>query len=130
MVEIKASDTTLDRCKDREIKRKERNDAEMKSRKFQQGFKKYITRDNEPNHQRMITGCLAVEDDDANKEIFELNEIGHKESLERIHLAPNLTEEYQEELAKLVDEFNDLFTSDPGMSDVIQHQIQLTSEDL
>ena len=29
---------------------------------------------------------------------------------------------------KLVDEFNDLFTPDPGMTDVIQHQIKLTSE--
>ena len=87
---------------------------------------RFITRDNEPNHLRVIICCLAVKEDDHDKEIFELNEIVHKESLESINLAPNLTEEYQEELAKLVDEFNDLFTSDPGMSDVIQHQIQLT----
>ena len=76
----------------------------------------------------MITGCLAVEEDDADEEIFELNEIGHKEGLESIKLGPNLTKEYQEELAKLVDEFNNLFTLDPGLTDVIQHQIKLTSE--
>ena len=43
--------------------------------------------------------------------------------MESINLGPNLTTEYQEKLAKLVD---DLFT--PGMTDVIQHQIKLTSE--
>ena len=76
----------------------------------------------------VITGCLAVEEDEAGEEIFELNEIGHKEGLESINLGPNLTKEYQEELAKLVDEFNNLFTPDPWMTDVIQHQIKLKSE--
>ena len=54
-------------------------------------LKKYITTDNEPNQQMVITGCLAVEEDDADKEIFERNEIGHKEGLESINLGLNLT---------------------------------------
>ena len=71
-------------------------------------LKKFITRDNEPNQQRMISGCFAVEEHDADKEIFELNEIVLKEGFESINLGPNLTEEYQEKLGRLVNEFNDL----------------------
>ncbi|KAK3786518.1 hypothetical protein RRG08_046413 [Elysia crispata] len=70
----------------------------------------------------MRDGQIPVaEEDDVDKDIFEVYEIGHKESLESINLGPNLTKEYQEELGKLPDEFNKLFTSDPGMTDVIQH---------
>ncbi|KAK3791298.1 hypothetical protein RRG08_012485 [Elysia crispata] len=43
-------------------------------------------------------------------------------------MGPKITKEYQEELGKLVDEFHDLFTPYPGMTEVIQYQIKLTSE--
>ena len=76
----------------------------------------------------MITDCLAVKEGDADKEIFELNESEHKEGLESINMGPKITKEYQEELGKLVDEFHDLFTPYPGMTEVIQYQIKLTSE--
>ena len=67
----------------------------------------------------MISGCFAVEEHDADKEIFKLNEIVLKEGFESINLGPNLTEEYQEKLGRLVNEFNDLELPDttPNQAD-------------
>ena len=72
----------------------------------------------------MISGCFAVEEHDADKEIFKLNEIVLKEGFESINLGPNLTEEYQEKLGRLVNEFNDSTI----WNYLIQHQIKLTPE--
>ncbi|RUS91501.1 hypothetical protein EGW08_000722 [Elysia chlorotica] len=90
-------------------------------------LKKYITRDNESSSQDVMTSCLAVEEDDGDKEIFELMKLDIR-SLESINLGENLGEEHQKELNSLVKEFGDLFTPNPGMTDIIQHQIKLTSD--
>ena len=61
-------------------------------------LKRYINKDNELNHEKGITGCFAVEEDNTDKENFEVYETGHKEDLESINLGPTLKKENREYL--------------------------------
>ena len=58
----------------------------------------------------------------------QLNEFKIKESAKDVKIGQHLTIKEQEEVKDFVKEFEHRFTPDPGTTDIIQHEVKLTSE--
>jgi transposase InsO family protein len=92
-------------------------------------LKKYVERSRHEEPQEAASVCLAADErlDDAN--LFDLNELRHKEGVEDIQFGQNLTQAQQEQLRVLTSEFKHRFTPDPGTTDTIHHEVNLTSKE-
>jgi hypothetical protein len=58
---------------------------------------------------------------------IELPSLKPKETVHDVHINPELTSERKAELEKLVEEYSDVFTDVPGSTNLIEHDIKLTS---
>ena len=90
-------------------------------------LKKYVDREEQSTPEKAATACSAVDESCLDQDIFELNEIEHKEGPDDINFGQNLSVEQHRQVKRLVREFEDRFTPRPGMTDIVQHQIKLTS---
>lgn len=59
---------------------------------------------------------------------IELPRLQAKETIDDIHINPELSASKQKELRNLVQEFSDVFTDIPGHTNLIEHEIKLTSD--
>ena len=86
-------------------------------------------------------GATSIEDavdceanvDEAEEEEVDFPELGGyvaKESIQDVATGPNLTDEQRTEFTDLAKQFTDLFTEAPGTTDLVQHHIKLTSDEL
>ena len=91
-------------------------------------LKEYVTRKPQTLPQPVTPVCMAADTELNDSELFELNEVRHKERIEDIQYGQNLTKEQKEELQRLASEFPERFTPDPGTTDTIQHEVNLTSD--
>ena len=73
--------------------------------------------------------CAAKVDEVVGEEVdfLELGGYVAKESIEDVATGPNLDEQ-QTEFTDLAKEFTNLFTEAPGITDLVQHHIKLTSD--
>lgn len=76
--------------------------------------------------------CAAVIEDteacDTDEELLELGSFGKQEETWRdVHLPETLNDAQKEDLTKLIQKFQQIFTDQPGCTNVIQHHIKLTS---
>ena len=90
-------------------------------------LKKYVDREEQSTPEKAATACSAVDESCLDQDIFELNEIEHKEGPDDINFGQNLSVEQHRQVKRLVREFEDRFTPRPGMTDIVQHQVKLTS---
>ena len=70
------------------------------------------------------------EEDKSYDEILELSEICHyqsKEFAQDMKLRDRLEQNQRKDLGKLIDDFNSVFSNEPGTTDLIKHEIKLTS---
>ena len=86
-------------------------------------LKKYVDREKQSTSEKAATACSAADENCLDQDIFELNEIEHKEGPDDINFGQNLSVEQH----RLLKEFEDRFTPRPGMTDIVQHQVKLTS---
>ena len=61
-------------------------------------------------------------------DLFELKEFKLKESAKDVKIGQNLALKEREETEDFVNEFEHRFTPDPGTTDLIRHEVQLTSK--
>ena len=74
----------------------------------------------------------AVKADEAEGENVDFLELGGyvaKESIEDVKTGPNLTDEQRNEFLDLAKQFTNLFTEAPGATDLVQHHINLISDE-
>ena len=90
-------------------------------------LKKYMDREEQSTPEKAATACSAADESCLDQDIFELNEIEHKEGPDDINFGQNLSVEQHRQVKRLVREFEDRFTPRPGMTDIVQHQVKLTS---
>ena len=90
-------------------------------------LKKYVDREEQSTPEKAATACSAADESCLDQDIFELNEIEHKEGPDDINFGQNLSVEQHRQVKRLVREFEDRFTPRPGMTDIVQHQVKLTS---
>ena len=90
-------------------------------------LKKYVDREEQSTPEKAATACSAADESCIDQDIFELNEIEHKEGPDDINFGQNLSVEQHRQVKRLVREFEDRFTPRPGMTDIVQHQVKLTS---
>jgi hypothetical protein len=67
----------------------------------------------------------AVQDDD----LLELNTCVSKENVDDVKFGQELSESQRQSVRSLVDEYSHVFTDLPGTTNVIQHHVQLTSDE-
>ena len=90
-------------------------------------LKKYVNRKEQSTPEKVATVCSAADESSLDQDIFELNEIEHKEGPDDINFGQNLSVEQHRQVKRLVREFEDRFTTRPGMTNIVQHQVKLTS---
>ena len=90
-------------------------------------LKKYVDREEQSTPEKAASACSAADESCLDQDIFELNEIEHKEGPDDINFGQNLSVEQHRQVKRLVREFDDRFTPRPGMTDIVQHQVKLTS---
>ena len=89
-------------------------------------LKTYVDRGEQSTPEKAATACSAADESCLDQDIFELNEIEHKEGADDINFGQNLSVEQHRQVKRLVREFDDRFTPQPGMTDIVQHQVKLT----
>ena len=90
-------------------------------------LKKYVDREEQSTPEKAATACSAADESCLDQDIFELNEIEHKEGPDDINFGQNLSVEQHRQVKRLVRKFEYRFTPRPGMTDIVQHQVKLTS---
>ena len=90
-------------------------------------LKKYIDRDDSKSLIEKASVSF-VNEDTSDDNLFELNDFKMKESAKDAKIGQNLTVKQQEEIRTFVEDFKHRFTPDPGTTDIIQHEVKLTSE--
>ena len=90
-------------------------------------LKKYVDREEPSTLEKAATACSVADESCLDQDIFELNGIEHKEGPDDINFDQNLSVEQHRQVKRLVREFEDRFTPRPGMADIVQHQVKLTS---
>ncbi|KAK7448539.1 hypothetical protein BaRGS_00040087 [Batillaria attramentaria] len=91
-------------------------------------LKKYVEREHRDKPQTASVACLSTEEELDDVKLFDLNEVRRKESIADVKLGPKLSQAQQDELKALTEEYEHPFTPDPGTTDTIQHEVNLTSD--
>nr|KAG5701754.1 hypothetical protein BaRGS_004356 [Batillaria attramentaria] len=91
-------------------------------------LKKYVEREHPDKPQTATVACLSAEEELDDEKLFDLNEVRRKERIADVKLGPKLTQAQQDELKALTVEYDHRFTPDPGTTDTIQHEVNLTSD--
>ena len=73
----------------------------------------------------MPTENFTVDDDN----LLEVGEFVPKESVEDVKYGNHLTESQRVEINSLINDFGDIFTDKPGTTNLVEHHIELTSDD-
>ena len=75
--------------------------------------------------------CAAKADEaeGENVDFLELGGYAAKESIEDVKTGPNLTDDQRNEFMDLAKQFTNLFTEAPGATDLVQHHINLISDE-
>ena len=99
-------------------------------------LKKYLEQHvaNAPINEKIVPRAEAVDgepetDFDCDEDLVEIDGYTAKESYDDVTLAPNLTEVQKTEFINCVNQFSSLFTEAPGTTKLIEHYINLFTED-
>ena len=101
-------------------------------------LKKYFTRDEQPTQvgaSVLQVICAAIvessectsEDTVDDEALLELEYVGGKETYKDVEVSSGLTSEQEQQLRDKVSEFKDIFTETPGLTNLVQHSIPLTT---
>ena len=99
-------------------------------------LKKYLEQDvaSAAINEKIVPEAEAVDvepatDPDCDEDLVEIGGYTAKESIDDVTLAPNPTEAQKAEFMNCGDQFSSLFTEAPGTTNLIEHHINLTTED-
>ena len=87
-------------------------------------LKKY----NEMTENQVAAVALLFDDDDDDTQVIGIESLEPKkvETYRDVHIDPKLIEEQKQELSNLIAKYQDIFSSVPGCTKLIQHNIMLT----
>jgi len=89
-------------------------------------LKKYWSREHEDRVH--VSHAMVFEPEEGDEDEFEIL-IGLKYDKSDVKVNPELTEEQRGEVMKVLEEFQDVFTDVPGLSNLGKHSITLTTEE-
>ena len=72
----------------------------------------------------LVNVCVLEPNDDDSEDIITVNTCGD----ESINVNPNLSDEQTDELKSVIEEFSDVFSSIPGCTDTVVHEIRLITK--
>ena len=83
----------------------------------------------EEEEEEDVDSSDRVDESLTNSELrLDLPHLKPKETVDDVKINPDLTKSQREQLKALVTEFSDVFTDIPGNTDIIEHEIKLTSK--
>ena len=92
-------------------------------------LKKYFERD-EPAEVSAVAVEVETSETEVGADFLEIGGYTPKESIQDVTAGPNRTDEQRAEFMDLAHQFSSLFTEAPGTTNLVQHHIKLTSDEL
>ena len=103
-------------------------------------LKRYVERDKvnddeqqEPDNRDIVAAIVEAEIHDDigvvdDEQLLELGRPTTEETYKDVKISEDLTESQRQEMLDLVEEFQDVFSSNPGTTDLAEHRIELTTD--
>src|SRR5678815_1655515 len=107
-----------------------------KVRTYHANLLKIYNKRNEETPDAVHIACVGVvdfeecekEDIDLGEDVIVLGSCTPKESVKDIKIGPEIEEDKRSEIKEILSEFKHVFTDLPGKMDIVQHEINLTSQ--
>ena len=90
-------------------------------------LKKYMRRE-EPPIKLAVCAITCESDSEDDGEVLGLSSDANVETYEDVNINPELTPEQERDVKELVYEYQSIFSSIPGKTNLIQHKIVLTDD--
>ncbi len=101
-------------------------------------LRQYIVRETStPTHSGAVLDLVAIiEDEDDSGCVFDNEQLADmfntqvgKETYKDVLISPDLSNEQREQLKRFLAEYQDVLTDIPGMTNLVEHSIELTSSE-
>ncbi|KAK3739967.1 hypothetical protein QZH41_009486, partial [Actinostola sp. cb2023] len=68
-----------------------------------------------------------VSDEEGNVDLLKIDYVNDEEYLDKVKIGPDINEEQRKQVQKLLMKYEDIFTGEPGSTNLVNHKIELTT---
>ena len=91
-------------------------------------LKKYFRQAAEPTEQVSVA-AITFDDDEEHPDILGVSTTKTKETYKDVNINPDLSQQQKKDITSLVKEFSEIFSSKPGVTNLMEHKITLTDQE-